>query len=370
MALTTLVGIRTGNGGGGLDIGFAIVVRVRILVGEVKDNLVLKFLGSECGSIGAVKNLEAVLKESLADIVNLTKQLDRRPVITIGSLGEGDTHRNVVQSSGLKGERTGGLHETAVHGRITGSNLSPVIGVDSRDNAIGTPVPWVTVIGEHKVAVDFGGVDSRGNGVSAVFHTLIVLPVTTEVVVVIGSFGRLTIDSTATIVIVHKTAHTETLIVNNIVTKVDTIDGAVANDITLFEIPALIVESKEVVGMVGNVDSIVDDTSLSIDRVGTGSLLLHLVTFKELVNGFACGTAKDIVNVNLGIVLAIGIHVGALEEVNTDCRGNTGITTGTGAVAAISIVAVTETTTNVATHKVVKGISQVGINPLAEVSLT
>ena len=74
-------------------------------------------------------------------------------------------------------------------------------------------------------------------------------------------------------------------------------------------------------------------------------------------------------NINLGIVLAIGIHVRALEEVDTDCRRNAGVRTGTGAVNLVTVVAIAQTTLDIASDIVIKSVTKVSVNPLAEVGL-
>ena len=129
MEIAIVIGVGAGDGGRGLHVALAKVVGVGVLVGEIEDNLVFEFLSGERGGVGAVEDLEAVLEEALADVVDLTEQLDRSPVVTRGSLGEGNTHGDVVQSTGLEGEGTGRLHETTVAGLVAGGNLVPVVGV-------------------------------------------------------------------------------------------------------------------------------------------------------------------------------------------------------------------------------------------------
>ena len=128
-------------------------------------------MSDERRSIGTIENLEAVLEEALADIIDLTEQLDRRPSVAGGGLSERNTHSDVVQSTGFQSEGASRLHETTVTRSVsgsTGSKLGPVVGVDGRRNAIGTPVPRVTIIGEHEVAMKLGRIDIKRDGVTTI----------------------------------------------------------------------------------------------------------------------------------------------------------------------------------------------------------
>ena len=151
------------------------------------------------------------------------------------------------------------------------------------------------------------------------------------------------------VVVVYETTHTETFIVNNVVTKVNTIDSAVSDSISRNKIPCIGIVK---VGIVGEADGIVCAVGETVVFQLIGKVRTHFT------------------NINLGVILTIGIHVRTLEEVDTYCRRNTGIGTGTGTVGEVTIVAIAKTTFHVATHKVIKSVTQVGINPLAEVGFT
>ena len=180
-----------------------------------------------------------------------------------------------------------------------------------------------------------------------------VLPITLQVVVIVGSFGRLTIDTARTIFVVHETTHTKTLIINNIVTEVNTIDSTVANRVILLEIPTIGIEK---VGIVRKTDCI-------IRTIG------QQIVFQFVVERMAC-IALDFSNINLGVVFTIGIHIRTLEEVDTYCGRNTAIGTRSGTVDILTIVAIAKTTLYIATNKIVVTITQIRVNPLAEISVT
>ena len=364
MELVFVVSVAVGDGGRSLDIGLAVVVGTGVVISEIEDNLVLEFLSGERGSIGAIKNFEAVLEEALTDIIDLTEQLDRRPSVAGGGLSERNTNGDIVQSTGFQGEGTSGLHETTVGRSVTGRNLVPIIRIDGGFGTICAPMPRIAVVGEHEVAIEVGRTSEIT--VTTKLHALIVFPTTGKIVVVVASLRRLTVV-TSGVVIIHEAAHTETLVVDNVVAEVDAIDSAVSDDVTGNKIPTLDIQSEEVVGMVGDVDSVINLTAIGVERVDIGALLLHLILVEELADRLIGRTREDISNVNLGVVFAIGIHVGALEEVDTDCRGDAGVATGTGAIAFIAVVAVAETTTDIAADEVVMCVTQIGVHPLAEI---
>ena len=129
---------------------------------------------------------------------------------------------------------------------------------------------------------------------------------------------------------IHETAHTETFVVDDAVTEVHTIDRLVAE---------LFVAS-----------GIADKEGVASDWVE------------------ASEDVDDSEGV-LGVIQIIGIHVGALEEVDTDRRGLVAVGFGLAAtVDEVTVVAVAETALHVAAYVVVLGIAEVHVGPGAEVS--
>ena len=184
------------------------------------------------------------------------------------------------------------MHETTVGRAIASRNLSPVVnGV-----TVSTPVQRVGVTWEHKVAVVVGS--TGADTVSTIFHALSVFPITTEVVIVVSCLLRFTRDSIETVVIVNETAHTETFVVNDVITKVYTIDCAVTDNITRNKVPSIGVVEVSVVSKADGIVCAIRET-----------IVLELV---GIIGTHFC-------NVNFGVVLTIRIHVRTLEEVDTNC---------------------------------------------------
>ena len=65
------------------------------------------------------------------------------------------------------------------------------------------------------------------------------------------------------------------------------------------------------------------------------------------------------------VITSIRIHIRSLEEVDTDCRRLVAVSPVlTGTIDIGTVVAVTQTTTNIATHIVIVCITQIGVSPL------
>ena len=351
--LVAALAFRIGLEDGGVEVVvfFVIVVGVGVLVGEIEDDFVAHFLDNHGGGVGAVEDLEAVFEEGLADVVDFAEDSDGGPSVAARSLGEGDTDGDVVDGAGLQGEGACGLHETTVAGAdvFTGGDFGPVVGVilGIGDDAVGAPVERVAIVGEHEVAVEFGS--TVADGVAAVFHVLAVFPEALEVVVVVGCLGGFAVDVAGAVFVVDEAAHTEAFVVDDVVSEVDAVDGAVADGVVGFEVPS---QGVVEVGVVGEADDV--DGAVGVGVLGE--------FFREVVLHF--------LDIDFGVVLTIGIHVGALEEVDTDSGGDTGESAGSGAVDILTVVAVAQTTFHVATDVVIVAVTQIGVDPLAEVGVT
>ena len=269
---------------------------------------------SQVRSVRTIDDLEAVVEQGLALVVDHAQQFDRSPR---------------VDSTGFQGEGTSGLHETTVTVRIAALLFSPVftigIVVFIGREAIGTPVPRVRVAREHEVALRTDNV-ATGTGIATITHSDTVRPNTTQQVVIFRSvFGVVVVTRTTTIVVIHKTAHTETFVVDDAVAEVHTVDAFV----------------NHLCGVDGHKDRVTSDRIQHL-HIGIGIL---------------------------GVVDSIGIHIRALEEVDTN-RGRLA-TVGfrfTTTINGFTIVTVTETTSHVATYIVVVTITEVNVGPRREVS--
>ena len=121
---------------------------------------------------------------------------------------------------------------------------------------------------------------------------------------------------------IDESSHTETLVIHNLVTEVDTIDSHLVSRIRTFE---------ETVAIAGD---------------------------------------RGAVGIEFRVVSSIGVHVRALEEVNADGRRLVAVSLNlTGTINIGTVVAVAETTRHIATHIVILGISQIGVNPLGEIGI-
>ena len=232
-------------------------------------------------------------------------------------------------------------------------------------------MPRIAITREHKITLNICDI-ATGNCITTIVHTLTIHPITTKVVIIVISLRRLTrYKVSTTIIIVHKSTHTETLIVDNVVTKVHAIDGTpcdfIARSIVRVD-PAHSFSSIEKIGIVANSNSIINNTTLCINRV-LSTYFLHLVLGKECFD-LVVAVRQDPRNINLGIVLTISVHIRSLEEVYTYCGRNTRITTRARTIILITIVAVTKTSLNVATDIVIVRITKIRIDPLAKISLT
>ena len=108
-------------------ISLMIVVSLRIIVGEVDDQLILKFTDSDIRSVRTVQCLETVLKEGLTLIISAFQQIHGSLGTTLGCTCPRNTDGDVVDRTGLQGEGTGRLHETTVVRSVVHIGLCPTI---------------------------------------------------------------------------------------------------------------------------------------------------------------------------------------------------------------------------------------------------
>ncbi len=189
-----------------------------------------------------------------------------------------------------------------------------------RINTVRTPVTDVGQSGEHEVTLRT--VSTVGHvGVGTVTHLGVVVPVTAQHVVVVNGDSRVT-GHAVVVVVIDETTHTETLVIPNAIAEVHTIDG---------------------------------------------HLVKHVGALEEFVTITDNGSA---VRVEFRVVATIGIHIWALEEVDTHGRRLVAVSPLlTGTIDVGTVVAVTETTAHIATHIVIVSITQIGVNPLGEIGL-
>ena len=326
--------IRTILGNFGIEFNIAFLVVVGDGgVGQIDDEALVELTDGEVGGVRTVDDLEAVVEQSLALIVGDAEELHRGPGAAGSGTGPRHTEGDVVNSTRFQGEGTCGLHETTVVRLVAHLLFSPVL-VTSVIAIVGghttsTPVARVSIAREHEVAGRTHGTFDARIGVAAVLHLVTIAPVTTEEEVSLLSVSRVA-GGVGSVVVIEETAHTETFVIDDFVSEVHTVDGLVA-------------KLRGAEGIVGDADGIA--------RGGVDN-----------------GAHADC-EVILGVVEVIGIHVGALEEVNTDRRGLVAVGFRfTATVDGVTVVTEAETAGDVATDEVVPAIAEVDIGPGAEVS--
>src|SRR5574344_1180081 len=99
------------------------------------------------------------------------------------------------------------------------------------NDTISTPMQRITIAGEHEIAVDVRNF-AAAQCIATKLHMLACTPFALQIVIVVGSLGRFTVSTGGAVVVIHETAHTETFIINNVITKVYAIDSAIANRVT------------------------------------------------------------------------------------------------------------------------------------------
>ena len=101
-----------------MEVFLAVVVRKRIVVGQVEDELVLQFLDGHIRRVGTRNDLEAVVEERLRLIVGDAHELDRFGWVTCCGACPHDTNGNVVVVTRFEGKGTRSLDEAAVSRRV------------------------------------------------------------------------------------------------------------------------------------------------------------------------------------------------------------------------------------------------------------
>jgi hypothetical protein len=286
------------------------VVRKRIVVRQVQDELVLELLDGHVRSIRTGDDFEAVVKKGLGLVVREPKQLDTFEGFTACRPGKHHTYGDVVVVARLQGERTGRLQKQPVARRIARADLGPRI----HRHPAGSPGVGVGVAGEHVVRGNLE-VSARSDRepVAAVGHALAVFPVATHVVVVLLCKRGLAVDAVVPIV-VDELPHPVALVVSNPIAVADADAG------------------------------IRDAQRVHSVREYGGQRVIE----------------------------AIFVLVGSLEEVHAHGRRVFAVTdrVARGVVERVAVVGIAESATHVAAHVVVHVAPEVRIHPLGEVGFS
>ena len=193
--------------------------------------MVIHLFNGDIRSIGAVQNFEAVLEEGLALVVSHLQGVNRSGGTTTSGTGPRNTNGDIVDSTGTQGERTCGLHETAVCWSITHCRFCPTVRTilgNVRILTHRTPVTRVGKAREHEVAIRTCSTVLRMS-ICTIFHFQVILPKTTQHIVVFESDIGVT-DNGVVIIVINESSHTETFVIHNTVTKVHTIDSFCADE--------------------------------------------------------------------------------------------------------------------------------------------
>ena len=198
-------------------VRFTVVVRKRVVVGQIEDELVFQFLNGHIRRIGTRHDLEAVVEERLRLVVGQTQQLHTLKRLTARGPRPDHAHGDVVVVPRFQGEGAGRLQEQTITGRVSGAHFRPWFNGDT----YGAPLVRVGISGEHVIR---GNVEVRSGGsgqaVAPVGHALPVFPEPAHVVVVLCRQRRLAVDAKVPVV-VNELPHAVTLVVDDAVTVTD-----------------------------------------------------------------------------------------------------------------------------------------------------
>ena len=106
--------VKLGNPWIELQVIFLVVVRQRVVVGQVQDELVLQLLNRHVRRIRSGDNLEAVVKQRLRLVIRNAHELDTFFWITCCRSRPDHTHRDVVVVTRLECKRSRSLDEASV----------------------------------------------------------------------------------------------------------------------------------------------------------------------------------------------------------------------------------------------------------------
>ena len=200
-----------------MEVFLAVVVRKRIVVGQVEDELVLQFLDGHIRSVGTGDDLEAVVEERLRLVVGQTQQLHTLKRLTARGPRPDHAHGDVVVVTRFQGEGAGRLQEQTITGRVSGAHFRPWFNGDT----YGAPLVRVGISGEHVIR---GNVEVRSGGsgqaVAPVGHALPVFPEPAHVIVVLRRQRRLAVDAKVPVV-VNELPHAVALVIDDAVTVTD-----------------------------------------------------------------------------------------------------------------------------------------------------
>ena len=174
-------------------------------------------------------------------VIDFTEQFYRSPGRTLVGTRPRHTESDIVNSTGLKRERTGRLHETTVLNRVWTTIVTRLFApietilVESaiRLDTTCSPVTWVRIKREHKVAFRPHCTGFTRNSSTTILHAFSILPDTLKEQIILSSFIRVTIYWITCIIMINKTSHTKTFVIYNTVTEINTIDTLVAQLISI-----------------------------------------------------------------------------------------------------------------------------------------
>ena len=170
------------------------------------------------GSIWTRDDLEAIVKQRLRFVVCDAHQLHTFFGVTRSGARPNDTHRDVVVVTWFQGKGSCSLNETTVSRGVTGRYFCPGLHIGSTR----TPVEGVRITREHVVCLNVQiGTCGSAYSITSISHLLTILPYAIHVVVEVQGSGRFAIDLVATVVVIHKTTHPKTLIVDHTISISD-----------------------------------------------------------------------------------------------------------------------------------------------------